>query len=188
MKKYLVLFLISLNIIIFSIYQMVIVEKDNFYNASLQDNLQSNVLDNTLSVNSDTYLVNPPDEEDSLYWDFVKEDFLEVDFTEVLLHNKETVGWIKMGNTNIDYPIVQTSDNEYYLSHSFDKTKNKAGWIFSDFRNNLDFLNNNTIIYGHRRVDMSMFGSLINVLNPEYILDKENQLIKISTPKTKMLW
>ena len=188
MQKNIVIFLISLNIIILSIHQMIIIEKDNFHNASLQEELKNNVEDNTTFVNSDTYLVSPPDEEDNIYWEFVKEDFLNVNFDELLSKNDETVGWIKMGNTPIDYPLVQTSDNEYYLTHSFDKTKNKAGWVFSDFRNNLDYLNANTIIYGHRRVDMSMFGSLINILDSSYINDTENQLIKISTPHTNMLW
>ncbi len=188
MHKNFIIFLISLNLVVFSIYQMVMIEKDNSYNASLQDELENSIIDETTLVNSDTYLVNPPDEEDNLYWDLVKEDFLNVNFDELLLRNRETVGWIKMGNTKIDYPLVQTTDNKYYLTHSFDKTKNKAGWVFSDFRNNLDFLNNNTIIYGHRRLDMSMFGSLINILDSSYIDDKENQLIKISTPNTNMLW
>lgn len=82
----------------------------------------------------------------------------DVDISSLSSLNSETVGWIKVSNTSIDYPFVQTKNNEYYLNRSFDKKKNKAGWIYLDYRN--QFTDQNLIIYGHARVNDTMFGSL----------------------------
>jgi len=76
--------------------------------------------------------------------------------------NKDIIGWLIVDNTNIDYPIVQTSNNDYYLNHNLDKEYSSAGWIFMDSRNSLD--DQNLIIYGHHRRDGSMFGSIDNLL------------------------
>lgn len=179
--------LLSLNLIMFSLTNMIKLEKEKIYTENLKNKLKE-ISDNSLPVQGDTFLVNPPDEENNLYWEYIKEDFLNVNFSELLLRNKDTVAWLKVGGTSIDYPVVQTDNNDFYLNHSFDKTKSIAGWIFSDFRNNLDYLNNNSVIYGHRRLDMSMFGSLISVLDKSYFENKSNHVIKLSTAHTNMLW
>lgn len=122
------------------------------------------------------------------YWDFTKMSYLDVDFSELLKQNKETVAWIKVNGTNINYPIVQHQDNEYYLTHSFNKSKNNAGWIFMDYRNNINNLEKNTIIYAHGRQDGSMFGSLKNVLKTNWHKNNNNFIINFSTQQQNMLW
>lgn len=77
--------------------------------------------------------------------------------------NKDIIGWIIVDNTNINYPIVQTNNNDYYLNHDLDKEYSSAGWIFMDSNNKLD--DQNIIIYGHHRRDGSMFGSIDNLIN-----------------------
>ena len=79
----------------------------------------------------------------------IEEDkrMMYVDLTELIKINPDTVGYIKVNNTNIDYPIVKTDNNSFYLDHSFDKTYNKAGWVFMDYRNSNDYLDANTILY-----------------------------------------
>ena len=72
--------------------------------------------------------------------------------------NEDIVGWLKVDNTKIDYPVVKGNDNKYYLKHDFNRNNNSAGWIFMDYRNNLD--DQNIVIYGHHRRDGSMFGSI----------------------------
>ena len=67
--------------------------------------------------------------------------------------NNDTIGWIKVNNTNIDYPFVQSNDNNYYLTHNFNKKKTSSGWVFLDKRNNKNLNNKNNIIYGHSRKD-----------------------------------
>lgn len=72
--------------------------------------------------------------------------------------NEDIIGWLIVENTNINYPIVQTNNNEYYLNHDLDKNYNSTGWIFMDSSNSLD--DQNLIIYGHHRRDGSMFGTI----------------------------
>ena len=109
-----------------------------------------------------------------------KEKIAEYDFDKLKEINTDIVGFIEVDNTNISYPVVKSSDNSYYLNHSYKKEKNNIGSIFLDYRNDLDNLSKNNIIYGHGRLDNTMFGSLKNVLEKEW-LDKEKYIIKIST-------
>lgn len=134
-----------------------------------------------------TELINPP-KEDSDYWYYIKMSFLEVNFTNLLQINPDTVGWIKVENTNINYPVVQTINNSYYLTHSFKKEKNQAGWIFMDNRNNSQGLDKNTVIYAHNRYDSTMFGTLKNVLTDKWLNNKNNYVIRYSTPTENSLW
>ncbi|MCB2294959.1 class B sortase [Clostridium algoriphilum] len=67
--------------------------------------------------------------------------------------------WIKIPNTNIDYPVVQGSDNEFYLHNNFYKEKSISGSIFVDYRNNLKG-DKNTILYGHHMKDGTMFNQI----------------------------
>ena len=113
---------------------------------------------------------------------------ISIDFTSLLLENKEIVGWIKVNNTNVDYPVVKHTDNEYYLNHSIDNSNNNAGWIFMDYRNNYNNLDFNTIIYGHGRRDGSMFGSLNNLLEEDWINNKDNLVIKFTTINNSYLF
>ena len=95
--------------------------------------------------------------------------------------NKYYIGNLVVKGTNINYPFVQYKDNDYYLNHSFENKKNKAGWIFMDYRNSKDFSDDNTIIYGHNRFDGSMFGSLKNILTRKWQNNKNNYIIKVTT-------
>lgn len=106
--------------------------------------------------------------------------FLKVDYSKLKSTNNEVVGWIRVNNTKIDYPLVQTDNNDYYLSHSFDKSKNEAGWVFVDYRNNLDVLDANTIIYAHNRKDGSMFGTLKEVFASTWLKNKDNHFINLN--------
>ena len=104
------------------------------------------------------------------------------------LENSDIIGWIEIENTNINYPVVQTSNNEDYLHKAFDGSKNEAGWIFADYRNNMQNFDKNTIIYGHSRLNKTMFGSLFNVLNENWYKNKYNQVILFSTPTENTMW
>ncbi|MBQ3435889.1 MAG: class B sortase [Bacilli bacterium] len=113
---------------------------------------------------------------------------LYVNFKKLKKENPDTVAWIKVNGTNIDYPVVQRADNQYYLYHSFDNSFNYAGWIFSDYRNDLNSLNKNTVIYGHGRLDGSMFGSLKNVFDESWLKEKNNNVIFLVTEEAKYTW
>ncbi len=105
-----------------------------------------------------------------------------IDFSELLKKNSDTVGWIKVNNSAIDYPVVQSNDNNYYLTHSFNKSYNSAGWIFADYRNKFDGTDRNIILYGHHRKDGSMFADVANALDSSWCDNKENQIITLYTP------
>ena len=84
----------------------------------------------------------------------------QVDFESLSAINPDIIGWIIIEDTNINYPVVQGEDNDFYLTHQFDKTKNRAGCLFLDIANDPDFANQNQIIYGHYTKDKSMFYQL----------------------------
>lgn len=140
--------------------------------------------------NENTIIFNPQLDtpKSSPYWEYTKMELINVNFSKLKKINSNTVGWIQVNGTNINYPFVQTKNNTYYLDHSFDKTYNKAGWIFLDYRNNLNNLDKNTIIYGHSRLNGTMFGSLKQTLNKKWLNNTDNHVIKLSTEKENTLW
>ena len=156
------------------------------------DKIQEKVVDDTKvkekEDNDNTEQINPPENKADDYWDYIKMNLLEVDFNDLLAKNSDTVGWIQVQGTNINYPIVQTTNNDYYLNHAFDKTENKAGWVYMDYRNNAVDFNQNTIIYAHSRYNGTMFGSLKNILNNSWYTNKENHVIRLSTPTENTMW
>ncbi len=112
-----------------------------------------------------------------------------IDFEEFKNINSETIGWLRVEGTEIQYPVVQGKDNSFYLNHSFDKSYNAAGWIFADYRNQFDVNENkNTIIYGHNRRDGSMFCSLKNVLDSNWYENEENRKIVFITKNKKIIY
>lgn len=100
--------------------------------------------------------------------------------------NKDTIGWLTVNNTRIDYPVVQAKDNDYYLKRDYYQNKNRHGWIFMDYRNNPDELNENTIIYGHNLANQTMFGTLRYALNSYWYKKSANQIITFNTPNENM--
>lgn len=137
---------------------------------------------------NNTELINEPKSPENDYWYYIKFPLIQVDFEELKRKNSDTIAWIQVKSTNINYPIVKTTDNKFYLDHSFDKSLNDAGWVFMDYRNNPDFSNKNTIIYAHSRLDKTMFGSLSKVLKSSWYQNKDNHIINISTPNENTLW
>lgn len=122
------------------------------------------------------------------YWDYIKMNLIDVDFTELKSKNDETVGWIQVNGTNINYPFVQAKDNNFYLNHSFYKKKNNAGWVFMDYRNSKTDFNKNTIIYAHGRINGVMFGTLRKILTNGWLNDSNNFVVKLSTEVENTLW
>ena len=107
----------------------------------------------------------------------------EIDFDTLVLRNPDTVAYLKVNNTNIDYVVVKGKNNEYYLTHNYEKKWNVAGWVFGDYRNKFDGNDKNLIIYGHNTKDGSMFETLINVLDKKWYTNNENHIITLVTKK-----
>jgi sortase B len=95
--------------------------------------------------------------------------------------NPDIIAWIRIPGTRINYPIVQTTDNSYYLTHLFDKTPSDVGAIFLDYENDPNITGWNNMIYGHNLIDGSMFASLKNYQQKDYF--DEHKKILLSTPE-----
>ena len=159
---------------------------DNIDTADIIDNIGDLAVE--IEDNENTENINEVDDVSSDYWYYVSFPLINVNFDELLEKNSDTVAWLNVNNTNINYPVVQASDNDYYLNHSFDNSYNEAGWVFLDYRNSSDFSGRNNIIYAHSRLDKTMFGSLSRVLKSSWYTDKSNHIIRLSTPSENTLW
>lgn len=96
------------------------------------------------------------------------------------LQNSDLLGWITVPDSRIDYPVVHTTDNEYYLTHSFEKDYLRAGAIFADYRNSKSLIDNyNTVIYGHNMVSGAMFSCISDYFSRSFF--KANRYIYIYT-------
>lgn len=104
-----------------------------------------------------------------------------VDFEKLKETNSDVVAWLKVNGTNIETTVVKTTDNDYYLTHNFNKEYNSAGWIFADYKNKLDGTDKNLVIYGHNMRDNSMFGSLKWVINEDWYNNGDNKYITLIT-------
>ena len=116
--------------------------------------------------------------------DETKEDDEEkyvVDFEKLKEKNSDIVAWLKVKGTNIETTVVKSTNNDYYLTHNFNKEYNSAGWIFADYKNKLDGTDKNLVIYGHNMRDDSMFGSLKWVINEDWYNNEDNKYITLIT-------
>lgn len=109
-------------------------------------------------------------------------------FDELLSINNETIGWLTVNNTKVNYPVVQHTDNDYYLKRDFNKNSNSYGWIYMDYRNNIYNMSNNTIIWGHNLKNGMMFGTLRYATNESWYKNKDNQIITFNTKIKNMKW
>lgn len=166
---------INLSLFVFRIISIILIVMSCSYIFNwYSENKKNNDILNDLLSNVQTVRESKIEKQDTI-------KKIEIDFENLKTKNSDTIGWIKIDKTSVNYPIVKTKDNSYYLTHSFDKTKNSAGWIFADYRCNSDFSSKNTVIYGHSRKNGSMFGTLKNMLKPDWY--KSNSYINISTSK-----
>lgn len=97
-------------------------------------------------------------------------------YNKLIADNEDYRCWLKMDNTKIDYPVVQSNDNSYYLDRDFNKNHLAAGSIFMDFRNNFDS-DKSVVIYGHNMRNGTMFGELDNFKKESFF--NENNKFKI---------
>lgn len=91
-----------------------------------------------------------------------------MDFAALQQVNEEVVGWILVPGTRISYPILQGQDNSYYLDHTWKGSRSSVGSIFMEWQCSRDFSDFNTIIYGHRVRNQSMFGLLHSYADQDF--------------------
>lgn len=105
---------------------------------------------------------------------------IAVDFDQLLQENPDVVAWLYCADTPVNYPVVQSSDNEYYLHRLLDGSYNSAGTLFMDYRNQADFSDFNTVIYGHNMKNDTMFGTLVEYKEQAYY--DEHPILYLLTP------
>ena len=139
-----IFFLIFLATFIYSSYKIIAWLVDSKNTKNQIDNVQNNVVVTEISDKDKEEIIgeNKKIPKSNPYWNYIKMNMIDINFNELKNINNDVKGWIKVNGT---YPFVQSNNNKYYLTHSFDKSYNSAGWLFLDYRNN----NKNTIIYAH---------------------------------------
>ena len=107
---------------------------------------------------------------------------IRVDFDALREENGDVVAWLYCPDTPINYPVVQSADNAYYLHRLLDGRENAAGTLFMDYRNTEDFSDWNSVIYGHNMNNGSMFGSLRNYREQTFA-DAHSELFLLTPDK-----
>lgn len=92
----------------------------------------------------------------------------KIDINKLKEINKDTVGWIILTDSNINYPIVQTDNNDKYLNTTFEGKNNRAGAIYLDMSSNIDNKLSTLIIYGHNMKNGTMFRELNDLVDNSY--------------------
>ncbi|NMA50962.1 MAG: class B sortase [Mollicutes bacterium] len=136
----------------------------------IQEEINDYVIAKTNSIYKDNIVVENTDQSVNTYIYSLKDI------------NPDIIGWLKVNNTNIDYPVVKTDNNTYYLNHDLNNKKEYNGWIFMDYQNNEEQLSDNTVIYGHNRYTNGiMFGTLNKILYEKWYSNPENLIISLDT-------
>lgn len=104
-----------------------------------------------------------------------------VSFEQIIAQNSDTKAWINIPSTKVDNPVVQSSDNEYYLKRNFNKIKSRYGTLYFEAAATIspEHTSQNLVIYGHEMRDGSMFGTLKKFKNVNFY--KENPVFKMRT-------
>lgn len=99
--------------------------------------------------------------------------------TELKKINNDIIGWLEIPNTKINYPVLQGSDNEYYMNHNYKKEKSRNGSIFLTKDYNWEIPSSNLLIYGHNLNNGTMFQELLKYIDESYY--KEHPKIRFTT-------
>ncbi len=117
--------------------------------------------------------------------EIVLPDILD-DYKTLYNKNKKLIGWLKIDDTIIDYPVMQTSNNEYYLDHNFNQEKDNNGSIFMDTDCVAYPRSQNLILYGHHMKSGKMFGDLEKYASESYY--KKHSIIHFDTIYEKSVY
>lgn len=151
------------------------IKKDNITNNDITNNDNQN--------NNDNKTINTNSKSSNLFIRYGSTKIEDVNLNYFKKINSETVAWLSVDGTNINYPIVKHSDNQYYLNHSFNNNYKGSGWVFMDYRNDSKLTDDNTIFYGHNLYNKTAFGSLSNIFTEDWINDSKKIIIVITEKK-----
>lgn len=168
-------FLLLVAIIIFCLYQISSYVWNSYYNNKLNSELTELYLHDSQEAKTSETAKTGQSKKDNI-----------VNFKELLSINSQVVGWIKIQDTNINYPVAKGEDNDYYLNHNIKKESSSSGSIFMDYRNKRSEEDLNTIIYGHNMKDGSMFKTLTSYKAKDFLI--AHPIIELITLKKDTKW
>ena len=141
-------------------------------NSNEYEHLASLKTEENVTVNNEVHINYTKEEEK-------KELIVLEKYKKLFSQNKSLIGWIKIDDTNIDYPVMQTVNNEYYLDHNYNQQYDKNGSIFLDKDCDITNPGTNMIIYGHHMKSGKMFGNLKLYSNKDYY--EKHRMIQFDT-------
>ena len=141
-------------------------------NSNEYEHLASLKTEENITVNNEVHINYTKEEEK-------KELVVLEKYKNLFSQNKSLIGWIKIDDTNIDYPVMQTVNNEYYLDHNYNQQYDKNGSIFLDKDCDITKPGTNMIIYGHHMKSGKMFGNLKLYSNKDYF--EKHRIIQFDT-------
>ena len=150
----------------------------------LQNKVSEDILESS-DEHTDIPVEIPDNTEINLYRKYGKLDINTVDFS--MFDGQGVVAWIMVDGTSVNYPVVQTNNNDYYLNHDIEKKPKASGWPFMDYRNAVDLKDSNTIFYGHNLLNKTAFGSLSNVFTTKWF-NNSNHYIVVRTATEKHVY
>ena len=159
-KIYRIMYLFFTVLIILSIIYII-----NFFSLKNEASKQSELLNN---INIEAEEI--PNEEIAKGLQGTKQEKTErmLQVEALKQQNSDIVGWLEIENTNINYPVLQGTDNEYYMTHNYKKEKSKNGSIFLDKDYDWNISSNNFLIYGHNLKNGTMFQELLKYESESY--------------------
>ena len=172
-------FLSFLVLVLFFIYMYVslYVGNSEYKYVSLEENKREDQV--VQKKKTDTKEIN-------LYRKYSNYNIDNISFEKLRAINKDVLAWIIVDGTNINYPVVQTNNNDYYLNHDITGNLKGSGWIFMDYRNDIN-IDKNIIFYGHNLLNKTAFGSVSNIFTNEW-LDSDKHKIMIVTETNKYIY
>lgn len=145
-----IIMIIAVAVFIFAAYQLITIFLEYKKADDEYDNLKQYVTIPSGGTEKDSAETDPEDPDPGP----------DVDFDALVGVNEDVIGWLEVEALDISYPIVQGTDNDYYLHRTVQRTYNFAGSIFLEYENKPDFSDCNSIVYGHNMKNGSMFGTL----------------------------
>lgn len=161
-----VVLIVLIGVFLYSGYQLAQYLYDGYKSSNLNDRIREQY-EAAQKLKDNSQNAGHQIEQEALTEEQLKQIYQER-FAPLLEINSDVVGWISIENTGIDYPVVKSNDNDYYLNHNVEKKRSARGSIFMDYRNadlNDDL---HTVIYGHYMKDGSMFGELSKYKDAAY--------------------
>ena len=169
------IFMVLLLIVIGSAVSVV---KERMMDAAAQRRLEESLAEVSRQTEAET---EPPETEEETEAETEAPYVSPIDFAPLLETNPDTIGWIRVPDTKIDYPIVQSPDNQYYLHKDFEGKDSVYGTIYLDADSKSDFSGWNNPIYGHHMKDGTMFKDVVKFKDQEFF--ENHRYFEIYTPE-----